>query len=49
MEKKKQNKNTYHKKKKHVEKHYSNPQCFVRKSTVVILNQLMIKIDKDNF
>ena len=26
-----------------MEKHYSNPQCFVRKTTVVILNQLNIK------
>jgi len=30
-------------KKTHVEKHYNNPQCFVRKTTVVILNQLNIK------
>ena len=31
------------KEKIHVGKHYNNPQCFVRKSTVVILNQLNIK------
>jgi hypothetical protein len=39
------------KKKKHVEKHCNNLQCFMSKSTVVILNQLNIKnnkIDKDN-
>ena len=39
-------------KKNHVGKHCSNLQCFMRKSTVVILNQLNIKnnkIDKDNF
>jgi hypothetical protein len=24
-------------------KHYSNPRCFVRKTTAVILNQLNIK------
>jgi hypothetical protein len=38
-------------KKTHIEKYYNNPQCFVRKTIVVILNQLNIKkkIDKDNF
>ena len=39
-------------KKNHAEKHCSNLQCFMRKSTVVILNQLNIKnnkINKDNF
>ena len=38
-------------KKNHAGKHCSNLQCFMRKSTVVILNQLNIKnnkIDKDN-
>jgi hypothetical protein len=30
-------------KKTHVEKHYSNPRCFVKKTTLVILNQLNIK------
>ena len=41
-----------HNKKNHAGKHCSNLQCFMRKSTVVILNQLNIKnnkIDKDNF
>ena len=39
-------------KKNHAGKHCSNLQCFIKKSTVVILNQLNIKnnkIDKDNF
>ena len=39
-------------KKNHTGKHCSNLQCFMEKSTVVILNQLNIKnnkIDKDNF
>jgi len=37
-------------KKNHVGKHYSNPQCFVRKATFIILTQLNNKkIDKDNF
>ena len=39
-------------KKNHVRKYCSNIQCFMRKSTVVILNQLNIKnnkIDKENF
>jgi hypothetical protein len=31
------------KKTNHVEEHCSNPQCFLRKATVVILNQLNIK------
>ena len=26
-----------------MEKHYSNPQCFVRKTTIIILNQFNIK------
>ena len=46
------NKKNKRKKKNHAGKHYSNLQCFIRKSTVVILNQLNIKnnkIDKDNF
>ena len=30
-------------KKNHVAKHYSNPQCFVKKATFIILNQLNIK------
>ena len=39
-------------KKKQAWKHCSNLQCFMRKSTAIILNQLNIKnnkIDKDNF
>ena len=39
-------------KKNHAGKHCSNLQCFMRKFTVIILNQLNIKnnkIDKDNF
>ena len=31
------------KKTNHVEEHCNNPQCFLRKATVVILNQLNIK------
>ena len=41
----------YHKKTKG-KKHCNNLSCFMRKSTVVIFNQLNIKnnkIDKDNF
>jgi hypothetical protein len=30
-------------KKTYIGKHYNNPQCFARKATVVILNQLNIK------
>jgi len=30
-------------KKTHVEKHYNNSQCFVRKTIIVILNRLNIK------
>ena len=39
-------------KKNHAGKHCSNLQCFMRKFTVIILNQLNIKnnkIDKNNF
>jgi hypothetical protein len=38
-------------KKNHSGKHCSNLECFIRKYTVVILNQFNIKkkIDKDNF
>jgi glutaredoxin-related protein len=36
-QKKKKRKKTY------IGKHYNNPQCFARKATVVILNQLNIK------
>jgi glutaredoxin-related protein len=39
----KQRKRKRKRKKTHVEKHYNNPQCFVRKTIVVILNQLNIK------
>jgi hypothetical protein len=49
---KKQKLNKKNPKKNQVGKHYSNPQCFVRKATVAILNQHIIKkniIDKDNF
>ena len=49
----KKNHNKKNKRKKnHAGKHFSNLQYFMRKSTVVILNQLNIKnnkIDKDNF
>ena len=35
----------------HLRKHYNNLQCFVRKYTTIILNQLNIKkkFNKDNF
>ena len=39
-------------KKNHAGKHCSNLQCFMRKSTFIILNQLNIKnnkINKENF
>ena len=46
------NKKNRKEKKNNARKHCSNLQCFMRKFTVVILNQLNIKnhkIDKENF
>ena len=46
------NKKNRKEKKNNAMKHCSNLQCFMRKFTVVILNQLNIKnhkIDKENF